>query len=812
MTKGITSPYAMMGKRLVDLGYAAIPILPGTKFPGGRHEGKWVAENSWQRFCYRLPTKYEVDAWKTWPDAGVCIVLGVGGVIGVDIDTDDPEITAAIMSVLPESPVGKRGAKGSTFFYRANVYRVDPDTGEVTGAVKSRPFNLVRHGHKDERILDLLSLGRQTVVPPTMHPDTQRPYEWITETTLGETEPDDLPMLPDDIAEQLARVLESFGIVAQPEKAARGSYTSDDDTPWREVNERALANFDAWVPDLHLPATKRSPNGTYRAAADWRGGDGPNVSFHPQGIRDMRNGVGHSALDVVMLATESTLDQALAWLGPRVGYTPPRQIDVRAMIANAQRKRNLAKIPAEVSPTGQELIELEEIAEEPRQVETTGLPAHLTSPPGLVGTIVDWINMTARSPSPTLALGASLAFIGALAGRRYAGPTNLRTNVYVVGLAESGFGKDHARATIKSLAQKANLLPTYFGGEDIKSGSALRARVMQNPSLVYLIDEFGGFLRKIGGQRAGSHEKEILDDLLKMTGTANSTFLGADYAQTLAQPIFNPNVCIYGTSTPETFWRSMESGNIADGFLPRFIILDAGTKRPEQVKPTHREDNPPTWLVEKVQTFVNAGGKLRAFSGSGSTAREAKFLPWGSGAEAAYEAFVKDMFKAQDKASPEFRPIYARIAENAMRMALIVAVGENPESPVFELSHFEWASELALMSSKMLIAQAEERVADNDRQAEYKRVLAMVSKSGDGGTTKRELQRRLKGAIDGRRLKDILDQLQEAGEIGAKLIEGAKGRPSVRLWPAAAYAKVLAAEAAAEAAESAEDESAEAES
>lgn len=770
-----STPYNSIAPRLVAMGYAAVPILPGSKVPGARHGGQWVAESGWQRFCHRLPTKHELAAWATWPDAGVCVVLGFGGVIAVDIDTDDPELTEAIMSVLPPSPVGKRGAKGATYFYRANVYREDPDTGEVSGVVKSRPFNLVRHGKKDERILDLLSLGRQTVCPPTVHPDTKRQYEWITETTLDQVEPEELPMLPDDISEQLAAVLEPFGVVAAEE--TRTTYTGiADDNPWSEVNARALANLDAWVPELRLPATKRSANGTYRAAASWRGGDGPNVSFHPRGIRDMRQDTGHSALDVVMLASDISLEMAFDWLAPKVGYTPPATIDVSAMIANAERKRSHAQL----SPTGSELVTLDEPVV---LIETDGLPADLTAPPGLVGAICEWIAVTARAPSPTLALGAALAFVGALAGRRYAGPTNLRTNVYVVGLAESGFGKDHARATIKSLATKAGVLGRYFGGEDIKSGSALRARVMANPSLIYLIDEFGGFLRKISSRTAGGHEREILDDLLKMTGTANSTFLGADYAQVLAQPIYNPNVCIYGTSTPETFWRSMESGNIADGFLPRIVVLDAGTRRPQTVKPQHREDRPPEWLVKRIQDFMQVKVSGNLATGNGSMPCEPKFLPWGEGAEAAFEAFTARMFRLMDKSAPELRPIYARVGENAMRLALIVAVGIDPVNPVLTGEVFDWGSRLALLSAHMLIAQVEERVADNDFQAAYKRVRALVLRTGAAGLTKRDLSKRLKGSIESRRLDDILRQLDESGEVRVDRVKPAGGgRETVRLF------------------------------
>ena len=64
--------------------------------------------------------------------------------------------------------------------------------------------------------MDLLAYGRQTVLPPTIHPDTGRPYAWIDEGSLVDTPLDQLPELPDDIAARLAEALAPFGYVPEP--------------------------------------------------------------------------------------------------------------------------------------------------------------------------------------------------------------------------------------------------------------------------------------------------------------------------------------------------------------------------------------------------------------------------------------------------------------------------------------------------------------------------------------------------------------------------------------------------------------------
>ena len=102
--------------------------------------------------------------------------------------------------------------------------------------------------------------------------------------------------------------------------------------------------------------------------------------------------------------------------------------------------------------------------------------------PGAVGAIKDWILACSDQPAPPLALGAALTFVGALAGRLYASPTDLRTNIYALGMAPTGVGKDVARKCIKSLVSKA--LPSgRMLGNEIKSGAGLRDEVKDNPAI-----------------------------------------------------------------------------------------------------------------------------------------------------------------------------------------------------------------------------------------------------------------------------------------------------------------------------------------
>ncbi len=91
---------ADLGARLVDNGYAVIPIMPGTKKPGRFVGGTWRDYPGWTKHCLRLTTDNEIAVWTQWPDAGIGIAGGT--VAAVDIDVADGEMAVRIAELARE--------------------------------------------------------------------------------------------------------------------------------------------------------------------------------------------------------------------------------------------------------------------------------------------------------------------------------------------------------------------------------------------------------------------------------------------------------------------------------------------------------------------------------------------------------------------------------------------------------------------------------------------------------------------------------------------------------------------------------------
>jgi len=111
-------------------------------------------------------------------------------------------------------------------------------------------------------------------------------------------------------------------------------------------------------------------------------------------------------------------------------------------------------------------------------------------------------------------------------GRKYRTQTNLRTNLYVVGMAGSGGGKDHARGAIKEAFIAAGL-QRYLGGNRLASGSGLLTALYRQPSSLFQLDEFGQFLGNIVNKRhAPTYLAEIWALMTELNPSAGGTFFG----------------------------------------------------------------------------------------------------------------------------------------------------------------------------------------------------------------------------------------------------------------------------------------------
>lgn len=434
-----------------------------------------------------------------------------------------------------------------------------------------------------------------------------------------------------------------------------------------------------------------------------------------------------------------------------------------------------------------------------------------THPGGFMEEVIDWITSSAETPSRELALSATLPFVASLIGRRF-GTTSrdTRANMYVVALAPSGFGKDHARGQLKRLRVAADgWLDKFFGPERLMSASALRNELQDSPSRICLIDEFGGFVRDITDRKAAAHMRGISTDLRDLWSASGSLFGGAAYANTKAVTIHNPNLNIYGTATPGQFWSAMRNASAEDGLLPRFLLFSLErAAEVDLVVPAVPVSTVPVRIIDRavqlagINRHVDEKPKLgkileRVDQEGGKAPMPVVGVAWTDDALDALAAFKRSEVKATREAEEIVSPFIARTTEYAIKLALILAVTSTKKNekrdgrgklkatwsrPLVDMACWEWASGLAVRCIADMVSAIDKFVSDNEKEAVSKQIRETVQKAKEKGITEGGIIRSLPEGHNARIRIEALDDLVLAGRIRRieKEPTGKGGRPSVR--------------------------------
>jgi hypothetical protein len=325
MDSATRSAYDDYQPKLSANGYFALSIGPGTKAPMVIVNGKYENMVDWTAPGRRMAPLPQ-------PGAGVGVRLGKqrGGGYLVALDWDNDTLAIAAMYEFP-SAVCKEGRRGFTAFFVAHR------------AIPSKDFRV-----DGACVVQVLSTGRQTVLPPSIHPDTNRAYIWSGERTLLDTDIESLPELPMDYLDRINSIIASAKMKLDAEEGLKPATAEayDDDGPFAALNGTAMRDLAGWVPDLNLYNCRRKSGryASYEAVATWRPSSTGrpndqrklNLQISGRGIKDFGTMQGYSPINLVMAARNCDRSAAYDWLSERVMQPSEIEIDFDKIIADAE--------------------------------------------------------------------------------------------------------------------------------------------------------------------------------------------------------------------------------------------------------------------------------------------------------------------------------------------------------------------------------------------------------------------------------------------------------------------------------------------
>jgi hypothetical protein len=476
----------------------------------------------------------------------------------------------------------------------------------------------------------------------------------------------------------------------------------------------------------------------------------------PKGIRDFGADKGYTPLDLVMVACECDLDTAFRFLSERLNWAP--DIDLSGLL----QPKPLESQAPEPDP---QVVEPEQPqAAEPRSKSKPGVPIdeleRFTVVPGAVGDIVDWIVATSRRPSRIIALGAAITIVGTLIGRRVAGPTRSATNLYVVGVAPPGYGKQRALDSVPDLLEAAGAID-HFGSAKFFSLSAVLELMQEKPLVLCVQDEIGALLQSITNRKASNHEKAVSQILRTLWGCSFSRLPPAHWATRKMRSLHCPALSIFGASTTEEFHAALQGEQVANGFLNRFLVLGSNARNQER-EPESDPHQVPKMLAEALRALYLWSGPMslpdRRSRGWVPARRSA--LGEQAGARLLHGSCSSD--RAAWRLQPTSVAYLARCSGNAIRLATIRAVGRSGYGASVDLADMEWGAGLAWTATQALatLLRTSCRRTSVGIWGEDPRLCPTQA-----SVKPRDIQRFLSCRLRSQEVKDILRQLHEAGKI-----------------------------------------------
>ena len=704
----------------LSLGYQPIPLPPRAKAPKIRG---WTT--------LRLA---EPDLPAHFNGVGnIGLLLGEPSGWLVDVDLDCPEAVELAPLYLPATgaKTGRASSPASHWWYVCE--------GAVT---KKHCFP----GTKDS-VAEIRSTGAQTVVGPSVHPSGEEydPLEgdpaWVDHHALAEA-----------VQKLVAAVVAKRGGPKErpPSHAApigTRVVIADDALP-----RRAAAYLDRIPPAI---SGSGGHSQTYAAATAMVHGFGldPEAAFSllwdrynprcqpPWSEKELRHKVSDAA--------SKPHDKPLGWLRD-AAHQETSDVDLSAF--NPQSRRDDAQRPSSE-----------------RVPDPGPFPDHLLRVPGLVEQVVVYNLSTATRPQPVLALAAGICLQAVLAARKVRDERGNRTNLYSVGVAPSGAGKDHARKVNKNILFAADMVG-HEGNEDLASDAGLVTAVETEPAILFQIDEFGRFLRTIGDPKKAPHLFNVLTALMKLYSSADTIFRGKAYADAKRNKVVDqPCVSLYGTTVPEHFYESLTADSLSDGFIARLLVFEAITTPARQ----RAKARPIPAAIKEAAAWW---GSFKPPGNLQAEHPEPLVVEATPEAGAMFDALAATVDAELGKPDQAGRSLWARAEEKACRLALVYACSANAEAPVIDADAARWACDLSEYLTRRMLYIAHEWVADGVFDARQKRVLRIVRKA-DGKISRSELCRRTQWLTQ-RERQEVIDNLLETGQI-EQMTEETKTKPRV---------------------------------
>lgn len=442
--------------------------------------------------------------------------------------------------------------------------------------------------------------------------------------------------------------------------------------------------------------------------------------------------------------------------------------------------RSIAKYPPnEVARAVAEGTHLDYLDDDPRDavLDPGPLPEHLLRVPGFISEVMDYCLATAPYPNQAMAFCGALTLQAVLSGRKVRESFDCRTNLFILGLAHSGAGKDHPRKITSSILGSVGL--SQMIANKMASGEGIEDKLYLTPCTLFQTDEIDGMLQSINKAKDARHES-LMNMMLSIYGSANTTVtMRAKAGMEASGTINQPHMVLFGTAIPKHYYEALSERMLTNGFFARMMIFESKERGAGQ-RPSLA--GIPERILETASYWANykaSPGNLQHQNPTPSMVEESYDV--GSLPQEIHQEADRRYNIESGKNDEAGMAVWARVHEHVRKMALCYALSKDYRNPVIGREALQWASELVFHQADRMMYQARLYVSNNPHDKEALRVLRIIQGAKVVGIGHSDLMR--KSRLDAKTLASVTDTLKTRRDIEIKeptVSKTAIGRPGKR--------------------------------
>ena len=613
--------------------------------------------------------------------------------------------------------------------------------------------------------IELFGTGKQAAIPPSIHPDTGKSYRWLVEPDLDIG----IPVIDADVIAELVEThedevhLDPLGVTIEDAEQALSwlqDWADDRDT-WVRVGMALKHEFgpDGW--ELFDAWSKKG-----------RGYDRRNNKAQWRSFKNSRDSL-FTMRSVMSEANDRSRTEAIL---------------NEFAEADDEIEREALKAAFDDLDEGDR--------REPNDIdETTGVPKHLLTIPGVLGKAVEYFNATAPKPQPQFAVQAALAIGSVVCARNWVSANENYTSLYFLNIGRSGAGKEYPKKFVEDMIMRAGL-PDLLGQGDYTSMAAVIDLLHDRPRHLTTIDEMGEYLSAFKMAR-DPNRLEVRKEYLGLWGRLDGIAYGKAYAvgkmtqdqkNGSRKKIVRPALSLMGISTPTTFFSSLSMADVASGFLGRFLMVNSNMSR-TKLQRRKRVDPPKDflgWMRRMADPFddddyedgVDYQAGISEDVRSPDNPPEAKFVDVSKEASKIFDQFEDRTLRRQNALEATgLHELLGRAVEMSMRVALIVTL--SCEKATTGRREAQWAVDYVEHCSEQAVLACKTYLNANEHQIVCEALAATVMNAGRDGITMRELRKNHRtsfGRMSKRDAEEVLYFLENDHGITRQAIKRTSGR------------------------------------